>query len=67
MKAREQYTLLLLVFIYIVCKMDITNFLRVSRKRDLCDQSDSGEGPKKVSEGSLEENPEIDSVFTNSI
>ena len=47
--------------------MDITKFLRVSKKRDLSDQSDSGEQQKKAREGSLEENPEVDSVFTTSM
>ena len=37
--------------------MDITKFLRVSKKRDLSDQSDSGEQQKKAREGSLEEKP----------
>ena len=46
--------------------MDITKFLRVSKKRDLSDQQDSGEKQKKAREGSLEENPEVDSVFTTS-
>ena len=43
--------------------MDITKFLRVSKKRDLSDQSDGGEQQEKASEGSLEENPEVDSVL----
>ena len=47
--------------------MDITKFLQVSKKRDLRDQSDSGEQQKKAREGSLEENPEVDSVFTTSM
>ena len=59
--------MLLLLFIYIAYKMDITKFLRVSKKRDLSDQSDSGEQQKKAREGSLEENPEVDSVFTTSM
>ena len=58
------YTVLLLLFIYIAYKMDIINFLRVSNKRDLSDQSDSGEQQKKARKGSLDENPEVDSVFT---
>ena len=36
-----------MLFIYIVYKMDITKFLRVLKKRDLSDQSDSGEQQKK--------------------
>ena len=59
--------MLLLLFIYIAYKMDIAIFLRVSKKRDLSDQSDSGEQQKTAREGSLEENPEVDSVFTNSM
>ena len=47
--------------------MGITNFLRVSKKRDLSDQSDSGEQQKKAREETLEENPEVDSVFTTSM
>lgn len=31
------------LFIYFVCKMDITKFLRDSKKRDLSHQSGSGE------------------------
>ena len=46
--------------------MDITKLLRVSKKRDLSDQSDSGE-QQKAGEGSLEENPEVDGVFTTSM
>ena len=45
------HTVLLLSFFYIVCKMNIT---RVSKKRDLSDESDSGEQQKKVREGCLE-------------
>ena len=59
--------MLLLFFIYIVCKVDITKFLKVSKKRDLSNQSDSGEQQKIVRERSLEENTEVHSVFTNSI
>ena len=47
--------------------MDTTKFLRVSKKRDLSEQSDSGEQQKKAREGSLQENPEVDSVFTTSM
>ena len=47
--------------------MDITKFLRVSKKRDLSDQLDSREQQKKAMEGSLEGNPEVDSVFTTSM
>ena len=47
--------------------MDITKFLRVSIKGDLSNLSDSGEQQKKAREGRLEENPEVDSVFTTSI
>ena len=47
--------------------MDITKFLRVSKKRDLSDQSNSGEEQKKAREGSLEENPDVDSAFTTSM
>ena len=47
--------------------MDITKFLRVSKKRDLNGQSDSGEQQKKAREGSLEENPQVDSVFATSM
>ena len=36
-----------MLFIYIAYKMDITKFLLVSKKRDLSDQSDSGEQQKK--------------------
>ena len=57
----------LLLFICIAYKMDIAKFLRVSKKRDLSDQSDSGEQQKKAREGSLEENPEADSIFTTSM
>ena len=49
------FTVLLLLFIYIVCKMDITKFLRVSKNRDLSDQSYSVGQQKKVREASLEE------------
>ena len=38
------HTVLLLSFFYIVCKMNIT---RVSKKRDLSNESDSGEQKKK--------------------
>ena len=34
--------------------MNITKFLRVSKKKDLSDKLDSGERQKKVREGSLE-------------
>ena len=34
--------------------MNITKFLRVSKKKDLSDKLDSGEQQKKVREGSLE-------------
>ena len=44
-----------------------TKYLRVSKKRDLSNQSDSGEQQKKAREGNLEENPEVGSVFTTSI
>ena len=47
--------------------MDITKFLRVSKKRDLNNQSDSGEQQKKAREGSSEENLEVGSVFTTSM
>ena len=48
--------------------MDITKFLRVSKKRDLSDQSDSREQQQKnARKGSLEKNPEVDSVFINSM
>ena len=47
--------------------MDITKFWRVSKKRDLSDQSDNWEQQKKAREGSLEENPEVDSVYTTSM
>ena len=47
--------------------MDITKFLRVSKKRDLSEQSDSGEQQKKAREGSLKENPDVDSVFITSM
>ena len=59
--------MLLLLFIYIAYKMDITKFLRISKKKDLSDQSDSGEQSKKAREGSLEENPEEDNVFKTSM
>ena len=39
--------MLLLLFIYIAYKMDITKFLRVSKKIDLSEQSDSGEQQQK--------------------
>ena len=45
----------------------LQNFYRVSKKKDLSDQSDSEEQQKKARKGSLEENPKVDSVFTNSI
>ena len=38
--------MLLLLYIYIAYKMDTTKFLRVSKKRDHSDQSDSGEQKK---------------------
>ena len=48
--------------------MDITKFLRVSKKRDLSDQSDSKGREGSLSKGrNLEENPEVDSVFTTSM
>ena len=47
--------------------MDITKFLRVSKKRDLNNQSDSGEQQKKAREGSSEDNLEVGSVFTTSM
>ena len=47
--------------------MDITKFLRVSKKRDLSDHSDSEEQQKKAREGSLEENPEVENLFTTSM
>ena len=60
--------MLLLLFIYIAYKMDITKFLRVSKKRDLSDQSDSKGREGSLSKGrNLEENPEVDSVFTTSM
>ena len=34
--------------------MNITKFLRVSKKKDLSDELDGGEQQKKVREGSLE-------------
>ena len=40
------YIVLLLLLIYIVCKMDIAKFLRISKERDLSDQSDSGKQKK---------------------
>ena len=46
--------------------MDIATFLQDSKKRDLSDPSGSAEH-KKVKEGGLEENPEADNVFTNSM
>ena len=55
---------MLLLFICTVCKRNIKIFLRVSKKRDLSDQPDSGK-QKKLREGSSEEGPEVDSVFTN--
>ena len=39
--------MLLLLFIYIVCKMDITKLLRVLKKRELSNQLDSGEQENK--------------------
>ena len=39
--------MLLLLFIYIAYKMDITKVLRFSKKRDFSDQLDSGEQQKK--------------------
>ena len=59
--------MLLLLFIYTVCKMDITKSLQTSKKRDLSNQSIVENNKKKVKEGILEENSEVDSVFTNSI
>ena len=47
--------------------MDITKFLRVSKKRDFSDQSERGEQQKNLREGSLEENSEVDRVFTKSM
>ena len=38
--------MLLLLFICIVCKTDVTKFLRVSKKGDLSDQLDSGQQAK---------------------
>ena len=52
-----------MLFIYIAYKMDITKFLRVSKKRDLSDQSDNGEQQKKAREGSIEENPEVEAFL----
>ena len=54
-------------FIYIAFKMDITKFLRISKKRDPSDQLDSGEQQKKAREGSFEENPDADSIFATSM
>ena len=59
--------MLLLLFIYTVCKMDITKSLQILMKRDLSNQSIVENNKKKVKEGILEENSEVDSVFTNSI
>ena len=47
--------------------MNITKFLRLSKKGDINGQSDSGKQQIKIREGSLEENPEVDSIFTNSM
>ena len=41
------HTPLLLFSIYVVCKMDKTKFLQVSKKRDLSNQSHSAEQQKK--------------------
>ena len=43
--------------------MDITKFLRVSKKRDLSDRSDNEEQQKKARERSLEENPEVEAFL----
>ena len=59
--------MLLLLFIHIAYNMDIRKFLRVSRKRGLTNQSDSGEQQEKAREGSLEENHEVGSIFIKSI
>ena len=55
-----------MLFTYFVCKM---YFLRTSKKSDLRDQWHSGEQQqkKKVTKGNLENNPEAESVFTNSM
>ena len=66
-KIQALYILLLLFFVYIAYKMDITKFLRVSKNRDLNNQSDSGEQQKKAREGSSEDNLEVGSVFTTSM
>ena len=66
-KIQVFYILFLLFFVYIAYKMDITKCLRVSKKRDLNNQSDSGEQQKKAREGSSEENLEVGSVFTTSM
>ena len=66
-KIQALYILLLLFFVYIAYKMDITKFLRVSKKRDLNNQSDSEEQQKKAREGSSEDNLEVGSVFTTSM
>ena len=47
--------------------MNITKFLRLSKKGDINGQSDSGKQQIKIREVSLEENPEVDSIFTNSM
>ena len=59
--------MLLLLFIHIAYNMDITKFLRVSKKRGLTNQSDSGEQQEKAREGSLEENHEVGSIFIKSM
>ena len=66
-KIQALYILLLLFFVYIAYKMDITKFLRVSKNRDLNNQLDSGEQQKKAREGSSEDNLEVGSVFTTSM
>ena len=47
--------------------MDIIKFLRVSKKRDLSDQSDSGEQQYKSKGRKFRGEPEMDSAFTNSM
>ena len=40
------YCVTAVIYLYIVCKRNITKFVRVSRKRDFSDQLDGGERKK---------------------
>ena len=65
-KIQVLYILCYCCYLFILF-IKFTKFLRVSKKRDLSNQSGSGEQQKKARERSLEENPEVVSVFTTSM